>query len=841
MTKNWHFQFSLLTLLFQNSISLPTPEISVHAKVFKMNKKIDISINSKWLSNITLLKRIFEFELVLIVKHESSVIEIVGATKNEKYKTGNIIPLGSPFVDVFWLQKQRLFIDDLNNDSWKGTFIGQTGYSAYLGVPLLYPNEVCYGTLCVFDKSAAKFSENAQDMILLCKDNIEQHLKSVFEKEIEDMKVKRNTEIIGSNILSDFKRENIFSSTAEVLFFNNDDVCVNQFSRKKRTSNKLEKKDKHISDIFPKNIADKIIKNNSPLLLTNEIAFADFSIITDSAEKTYRALFFRHDQNGYTVVLRDVTNRKNRENRFNVLSSIIHNLKSGVLFLSFDGIIEFVNKKYCDITGYEIGELIGQDAKLFKSGTHPAFFYKKMEQTIGLGEVWNGEINVKKKNGSPLWLDVTVIPFLDKMKVQQIIAICRNITELKDMAEELAEATSKIANTKNIHDAFFSNVSHEIRTPVNSIVGFADLLKLDNLPREKVEEFVSYIQKNSTLLLGLIDEIVDLSRIEAGNISIKKAKTRINELMDDTYSFFDAQIKNEKTKNIVLKLHNEIKDKLFAIKTDGQRLRQILVNLISNALKFTNRGVIDFGYKIETGTGIFIHFFVRDTGTGIPKNKIDLIFDRFGQIEKPYKRNIRGMGLGLPITKQLVEILGGELWVESKASEGTTFHFTIPYNISFNENDAPATKSSGRNENVTVKNKIYNWENKTILLVEDEKKNQTLYQFVLQQTKVKLLIAENGVECLKMCEENLKKPSIDLILMDIRMPIMDGIETTKRLVDIYKTEGRQNKKFIAPPIIAQTAYTRDYEKAKSLKAGCVDFITKPIKGNELLLTVSKYI
>jgi len=527
------------------------------------------------------------------------------------------------------------------------------------------------------------------------------------------------------------------------------------------------------------------------------------------------------------------------DNKIKLLSEIVNIAHSAVLVTNIDGKVEYCNRKFEEVSGFTFNELEGKPLTAIKSGKQSKAFYDEMWATILSGHIWKGEICNRRKNGELFWEHSTIYPSRnEKNEITHFINIKEEITHLKELHQELFETKAKAADAEAVQNSFISNISHEIRTPMNAIVGFSDLLRISNISETQRQEFVELIIKNTQQLQSIIDDVLDLSEIEAGRIKIEKKKINLNALMREILQTYEQQNQKLYKKEVIFKLRCEINEPLFNISTDEHRLRQILQNLMGNALKFTNKGAIELGYTIESKHGLFIRFFVKDTGIGIAKEKINIIFSRFGQVESPFKRSIRGMGLGLPITKNLVELLGGEIWVETEVGRGANFNFTIPYKFQFSETETDKTDEPNF---ITRTENEYNWKGKNILLVEDEDSNFTFYNEVLRKTHANLIWQTDGTHAIQFCTQNIENQNIDIILMDIKMPELNGIEATKEILKLYKKAMSAGKVKNIPPIIAQTAYTNHNEREDSLKAGCLDFITKPLKSSELLLVISKYI
>jgi signal transduction histidine kinase len=408
----------------------------------------------------------------------------------------------------------------------------------------------------------------------------------------------------------------------------------------------------------------------------------------------------------------------------------------------------------------------------------------------------------------------------------ELLARVNTHLELKFSREELKKAKEDAERSDKLKSAFLSNMSHEIRTPINAIIGFSELLLLHDITDEQNKEYIDIIINNGNVLIELIDDIIEISKIEAGEIKIEETDCPVNKILSELFITFNNEKNKLGKKDITIKVNKANDSPDFSIISDPLRFRQIFSNLIGNALKFTKTGYIEFGYTFIKDDEIdkennFIRFYVKDTGIGIPKDKHKIIFKRFIQIDYSNTRKYQGTGLGLSISKSLVKLLGGDIWVDSIEGKGSIFYFTLPYK--------PAKSVAEYVEIQDTHKDNYDWENKTILIVEDISTVNLFLKKVLQRTKAETISAENGLEAVKLFKE--KKQEIDLILMDLQMPVMDGFMATTKI--------RQLDKKV--PIIAQTVLTMKEERNKASEAGCNDYITKPIKINELLVLISKYI
>ena len=382
---------------------------------------------------------------------------------------------------------------------------------------------------------------------------------------------------------------------------------------------------------------------------------------------------------------------------------------------------------------------------------------------------------------------------------------------------ELRLAKEKSQESDRLKSAFLANMSHEIRTPMNGILGFAELLKQPHLSGKEQQKYLEIIESSGTRMLNIVNNIVDISKIESGVIEINNKVTNINEQIEFMTSFFAPEIQKKELRLVYSKALPT--NKAF-IKTDAEKLYGILTNLLKNAIKHTDKGAIEIGYELTPKEKpVDLEFFVTDSGNGIPEDRQDVIFDRFMQADMSNKTSYQGAGLGLSISKAYVEMLGGKIWVESEHGIGSTFRFTIPYHhaeaeIMMEKIIQPATKEKSINK-------------LKILIVEDDAGMEFLLSETVEEYCSELLIARDGMEALEISKDN---PDIDLILMDIRIPKLDGYETTEEI--------RQFNKDVV--IIAQTACAFSSDRDKALEVGCNDYVSKPIDSNLFESLIEKH-
>lgn len=398
----------------------------------------------------------------------------------------------------------------------------------------------------------------------------------------------------------------------------------------------------------------------------------------------------------------------------------------------------------------------------------------------------------------------------------------RDITERKVSEEKLKNAKEKAERSDKLKSAFLANMSHEIRTPMNAIIGFIHLLGDQDITQKQKGEIIELAQSSGNDLLNIINDIIDISKIEADELTVNKSLIYVNRLISGIYKTYLNDIGYLQKDNLNLKLEIEPDGDRVAIFTDRSRFKQIINNFINNALKYTDSGEVVIGYKkITQGGRRLLKFYVRDSGIGIPEERLQDIFDRFNQLADDRVKSYKGSGLGLAISKKLVELLGGQIGLESVEGEGSEFYFTLPYQVL----DRPDTNEENET-NVKVKRR--NWSEKSILIVEDTPSNYYLIENYLKPSKVNIFWAKSGKEAIDLFKSN---HLFDLVLMDIQLPGINGYEATK----LIKAHNK------SVPVIAQTAYALEGEREHSLSEGCDDYISKPIKKDYLFQLLSKHL
>ncbi len=599
--------------------------------------------------------------------------------------------------------------------------------------------------------------------------------------------------------------ENIFGYTA------------NEFISRKVVYNELIVNEDVVNfDLISKN------KNHN----TDIYSERQYKIISKNGEVKWVKdnIYKRRDKNGnithYEGIIVDITNIKKTEQelitarekaeaseeRYKVLSDASFE----AIFISDNGFCIEQNNTASKMFGYSHTEAVDMFA---------TDIFTKQSTEIVISNLFSGynlpyDVIALRKDGTTFNAEIQGVTFFYRGKKLRITAI-RDISNRKKIENELIIAKQKAEESDRLKTEFINNMSHEIRTPLNGILGFSNLLNNKNLSKEKKEHFTNIILSSGNQLLRIIDDILEISRLKTKQVKLEEKQLILNDLLIELFSSFVTKAKEKK---IQLYFKKRLSDQDSTILADEYKLNKIIFTLLENAIKFTNEGFIEFGYYLKTDCEpTKLEIYIKDTGIGIKKENQKSIFERFSQEDKGLSRSSGGLGLGLSIAKENVELLCGSISIESEKNKGSTFFVTIPYK--------PVNQKIN---NVVNKNKKQN--KNTILIVEDEPVNYLYIYTLLDNFELNLIIlhAKNGIEAIEICRNKLE---IDLILMDLKMPEMNGFDATKIIKKL-----RPNI-----PIVAQTAYSKNTDKQKALLAGCDDFITKPISESTLNKIIYKFL
>ncbi len=514
----------------------------------------------------------------------------------------------------------------------------------------------------------------------------------------------------------------------------------------------------------------------------------------------------------------NITERKNAET---LLNDIIENNPMSIQVVDKAGYTLRVNPAFIRL----FGSVPPPEYSIFEDLKSKSLELEDLVSKVKNGEIvhlpdlyFNPHDSIMEAPDVPRWIRALIFPLKDSIgKPERFVFMHENFTDRKIAEQELVIAKEHAEESDRLKSAFLANMSHEIRTPMNGILGFAELLKEPDLSGDQQQKYLKIIEKSGVRMLNIINDIIDISKIEAGLMKLEQKETNINEQIEYIYTFFKPEVES---KGMNLVMRNSLSSSEATITTDREKLYAILTNLVKNAIKYCKKGTIEIGYILKTDSKpMVLEFYVKDTGIGIPKDRQEVIFERFIQADISDKQAHQGAGLGLSITKAYIEMLGGKIWVESEEGVGSTFYFTLPYQ----------TENSGKTEqeNVPIVNNAKSMKKIKILIVEDDEISELFLDQSVKSFSSQIIIAKNGLEAIEKFQKN---QDIDLILMDIRLPEISGYDTTRQI-------RKFNKKVI---IIAQTAFGLSGDREKALDAGCNDYIPKPINKEELLSMIFKY-
>jgi len=488
----------------------------------------------------------------------------------------------------------------------------------------------------------------------------------------------------------------------------------------------------------------------------------------------------------------------------------------GIRIVSVDGKTVYANKAFLDI--YEFSNLEEFNHTPAKNRYTPESYAQHQERKVNRDngqDVLEYELSIVRKSADIRHVKVSRKEVLWN-GVKHFQVINQDITEQKNLTKELIAAKEHAEESDRLKSAFLANISHEIRTPMNGILGFSELLRTPDLPPDAMNRYIHIIEQSGARLLNIINNILDISKIEAGQMQVTLSDTNVNEQIEYIYSFFKPEVEQ---KGLQFLCKNTLPASKAILKTDREKIYVILSNLVKNAIKYTNAGAIEFG--VSTGsTNKTIEFYVKDTGAGIPEDRQEAIFERFIQADISDKKALQGAGLGLSIAKAYIEMLGGTIRVESEVGKGSAFYFTIPCNASQQEENVDDTILLAGEKSNQVSNL-------KILIGEDDEGSAILISMVVKNISRELINVCTGTEVVEVCR---KTPDIDLVLLDIKMPEMNGYEASRQI--------RQFNKDVI--IIAQTAYALAGDREKAIEAGCNDYVSKPIRKEKLMEVVQKY-
>ncbi|WP_291854941.1 ATP-binding protein [Marinilabilia sp.] len=488
-----------------------------------------------------------------------------------------------------------------------------------------------------------------------------------------------------------------------------------------------------------------------------------------------------------------------------------------IVITDTDGTIEYVNPVFMEMTGYTPEEVLGKNPRILKSGMVCQKDYEEMWETIKSGSIWKGEFINKKKNGDLYFEQATIAPVLNSEGVTtHFVAIKEDITETKKYEQDLIDTREKARESEILKAAFLQNMSHEIRTPMNAILGFSELAKMTETSVEKRNSYLDIVIESTHRLLGIVDDIMDISKLETGTIVLKNSPIRLQGFLLNLYNSF---IDNTGSQVLLEKPVIDPELQNINIYIDSSRLRQVLEKLLSNAVKFTKQGSVKFGC---TRIGGALRFYVEDTGIGIQSEMFSLIFQPFYQLDMGATRAFGGNGLGLTIASRIVDKMGSSIKVDSHPGKGSTFYFDVWPEYS----DGISTPDNSMARSVVPEKNHF-----SLLVASDKEMDFIMIREILNREfgrKIKVIKASSANQAIEICRE---QGPVDLILMDVKLRDMEDGRAARQLKSMNPNAA----------VIAQTGKEIPTDKANLLEAGCDDIIIKPVYRDDLIDLMYKHL
>jgi len=536
------------------------------------------------------------------------------------------------------------------------------------------------------------------------------------------------------------------------------------------------------------------------------------------------------------ITVENAIKHKSMEDRIRKLSRAVEQSPGILMITDIQGQIEYVNPKFSSVTGFSIEEIVGKNPRILRSEGYDSEMYKTLWQTISKGEDWQGEFRNRKKDGTLYWESASISPIQDANgNITHYLKVGEDITERKKVEKELHIAKEKAEIASRTKSEFLANMSHEIRTPMNGIIGMTELA-LDSELTPQQRKYLTTVKQSADSLLALLNDILDFSKIEARKLNLEEIDFNLHMMIDTTINTLMIQAYK---KGLDLNYYMDSESAVY-LKGDSGRLSQILINLIGNAIKFTEKGGVELRIREVKNKSDFsdcsipsdlyfdsqangekacLHFSVKDNGIGIPPKKISTIFESFTQADSSHTRKYSGTGLGLTISKQLVEIMGGRIWAESEVGAGSTFHFTVCLPIG----QAPETE--------TLPYTSFDFKGIKTLIVDDNTHNIVLLKEILRSWGFETVEVRTGKDALlKMDIAANRNMPFALVCSDLQMPEMNGLELAEAI--------RKNPAFEKSKIIL-LASVDDKKALSQCKKWGIPFLEKPIRQHELLQAIMR--
>ncbi len=580
---------------------------------------------------------------------------------------------------------------------------------------------------------------------------------------------------------------------------------------------------KNISEVLPGYLTDLTMKNIERTFRTGEMQVYGYHVNRNGERQYFDARMVKASENAVLTIVRDITethraeeHRRQNEEKY---KTIFRNTPLGVFNFDKTGEILDCNEHFVKIIGSSREVLIGfnmmrrlENQKL-KDVIAQAI-------TSGSGTYEGDYRSVTANKLTPIRAFFKCI-YNDKEEFIDGIGIVEDVSDQRKYEEQILAAKQKAEESDRLKSSFMATMSHELRTPLNTVIGFSDMIE-ESMPMDQVAEFTEIISKSGRHLLSIIEDILDISLIDSSEVKLVAERFYINELMEGLYNFAIRKRIDMGKDHIDVEMVIPEQFKEARLSGDLGRINKVFGHLINNALKFTRKGKVEIGIDEagKTSSPDMVLLYVRDTGIGIPKDKHDIIFEIFRQVDDSSTREFEGTGLGLSISKKLIRMMGGRIWLRSAPDKGSTFYFELPLKA--------GTAQTIQTFNRYLKPDVKTMKGITVLVAEDDDTNFHLFKLLLNRRQIDVIRARNGEESINAVSTNA---SIRIVLMDINMPVLNGYEATKKIKQIRSDL----------PVIAVTAYAMAGDKERAEEAGCDDYITKPINNQVFYETISKYL
>lgn len=635
-----------------------------------------------------------------------------------------------------------------------------------------------------------------------------------FQQKENDTKILFKEDVIRNSNLENAEISFAINSSLEIVLYNNDEHSQSNIEDNQHWFGKslglflqsFEDSDLVLSQITEDH-KNRSVRINSPV----RFKFYDVTLTTLPV--------YHLGQHYQWVSIQKISRNEELVERLYLMEKkynrIIENFQLGLLEVDHEGIIMKANPSFSKMSGYSLIELLGRDAGSLLLNDENREMMSDINNKRKSGHSDAYELCIRNKKGDKRWWLISGAPNFDR-EGNEIgsIGIHWDITTQKELEEQLLSDKNRAEAIAEFKTQFLANMSHEIRTPLNAIVGMTRELKLiANSPQQK--EYINVAQVASVTLLSIINDVLDYSKLEAGRLSLENRPFAINEVIENATILVADSIRDKKLDFEYIRPKHDVP----TLMGDGIRIQQCILNLLSNASKFTQVGKIEVITSVvkEDNNFVYIEIQVNDTGVGMDPAYLERVFEKFSQADETISRKFGGSGLGLSITKSLIEMMGGQIVIQSKKHYGTQVTLSIPFRKSNEQITSVDEKNASTDYNLT---------GMRILVVEDNALNRAVANAFLNRLGVVVYEAHDGIQALEM----ISNDKYDLVLMDIQMPTIDGIEACK----IMRSKG------ITIPIIALTANAQQSERSKCQNAGMDDYLVKPFEEVEIIQTLSKY-